>query len=123
MRDVRDFCRSKSLDAAKALANIIDDVVTEEDGRVRSREGGRIVVVAAQTLLTWAFGKPPDYDPSQDRAPIEIDTSILSPEERKMMLSVLRQGLLKQIDAEPDPSEASRVPRQEGGKARIGVCF
>jgi hypothetical protein len=96
------YVRSKSLYAAKALANIIDDVVVEEDGRVRNREDGRIVVVAAQTLLTSAYGKPPDYDPREDHIRFKL-TPVLSDEQRSVLLAMLRAGPLKDATGNSEP--------------------
>ena len=57
--EVREICRNKSAAAAQALIRIVEDV----DQNGRNAEDGRVVVVASQTILHWAFGKPPDYDP------------------------------------------------------------
>ncbi len=64
LRELQQACRKKSLDGFAALCRVIDDVVVDESGQVRNREDGRVVVFAVQTLWSWGFGKPPDYDPT-----------------------------------------------------------
>lgn len=96
LREVQSLCRNKSMAAARALIALVEDV----DANGLPRQDGRIVVVAAQTILTWAYGKPPEYDPKEDRASLAIDTSSLSTEERKFLLALLRRGIVK--EAEPD---------------------
>jgi hypothetical protein len=103
---VRDICREACPDGARALANIVRDL--DENGR--NREDGRVVVVAVQTLFTWAYGKPPDYDPREDKPAVTIHTSHLSPEDRAHMLRILRTGVLREADPEP----ASETPEIEG---------
>ena len=92
--------------SALALCDMAED--PNEDGRVRA--------VAAQQVLTWAFGKPPDYDPRVDRPAVEFNTAVLSAAERNLLLSLLRRGLLK--ESEPDP--ASEPPAEIEGKAEGG---
>jgi hypothetical protein len=96
MREVRDLCRARSLASARTLCGIAED--PNEDGRVR--------VVAAQQVLTWAYGKPPDYDPNEDRSPMAINLSVLSTEEKKQMLEFLRRGLVTEaVPTMPDTGE------------------
>src|ERR1700689_2565181 len=77
LREVQALARSKSLVALEALIRVVEDTVIDEDGRTRNREDGRIVAVAAQTILTWGYGKPPDYDPREDQVRSVVDTSVL----------------------------------------------
>ena len=101
MKEIRDLCRSASVDAANSLITIVRDTVIDEDGRTHNREDGRVVVLAAQTILTWAYGKPPDYDPREDRPPVTIDTSVLSSAQKLALLDMLRAGLLKESGDPP----------------------
>jgi hypothetical protein len=88
------LCRERSLASATALCDMAED--PKEDGRVRA--------VCAQTILTWAFGRPPDYDPREDRPDLAIDTSQLSSEERRFLLAILRKGMVKEVEPEARPS-------------------
>jgi hypothetical protein len=97
-REVRELARAKTLSATQALIDIVE--ARDENGRLL--EDGRVVVVAATALLTWAYGKPPDYDPTEDRVPMKIDTSNLTREERAALLAIMRKGVLKQ-DLPDDP--------------------
>ena len=108
-REVREICRNKSAAAALALIRIVEDV----DQNDRNVEDGRVVVVAAQTILTWAYGKPPDYDPREDKPPVTIDTSHLSSEDRAPMLRILRFGVLRYTEGEP----AADPPTEIAGEA------
>jgi len=104
-REVREICRNKSAAAAQALIRIVEDV----DANGRNVEDGRVVVVAAQTILTWAFGKPPDYDPREDKPPLAINTSVLTVEERRLLLALLRKGLAKEIVADPASESSEQI--------------
>ena len=86
-REVREICRNKSA-AEQALIRIVEDV----DHNGRNVKDGRVVVIAAQTILTWAYGKPPDYDPKEVRGNLRINTSILTPAEKHHLLALLRGG-------------------------------
>lgn len=101
LKEVRQLCRQKGVAAAQALIRIIED----------PNEDSRIVVVAAQTVLTWAYGKPPDYDPNEEKPRQLVDVSVLTLAEQKQMLGFLRRGLIK--DVEPGPDEAT-APVIEG---------
>jgi hypothetical protein len=103
LKPVRELCRQKSMAAAESLIRIVEDV--DENGR--NNEDGRIVVVAAQTILTWAWGKPPDYDPNTERKPMSIDTSSLTATERAQMLAILRKGIIRESD---QPGQAAAAP-------------
>jgi hypothetical protein len=99
LREVRTLCRNKSLLAAEALIDVIGRA-KERDVRGVPIEDGRVVVVAAQQVLTWAFGKPPDYAPKEDRPAQVIDVSVLSTAEQRMLLDFLRRGLVREAPAE-----------------------
>ena len=103
LREVRDICREACPDGARALAEIIRD--RDENGNLREKDG-RVIAVVVQTLFTWGYGKPPEYDPREDRPNLAIDTSALSTEERKFLLSLLRRGIVKEAEPEqpaPEP--------------------
>ena len=61
----------------------------------------RVALMGAEKVMVWSWGKPPDYDPREDRPAIKIDTSIMSPEEWAMLLRLFRKGLLRDT-AEPE---------------------
>jgi len=108
-REVREICRNKSAAAAQALIRIVEDV----DANGRNVEDGRVVVVAAQTILTWAYGKPPDYDPREDKPPLNINLGVATTEEKRMLLDLLRRGLV----TETTPDTAPDTPEQIEGKS------
>jgi hypothetical protein len=62
-------------------------------------------------VLTWAYGKPPDCDPREDKTGMRTNTSVLTPEERKLLLSLLRRGLVEEVEAQ---SVADPLQKIEG---------
>jgi hypothetical protein len=102
LREVQKLAREKSLTALRALIGIVEDI----DERGLPNQDGRVVVVAAQTILTWGYGKPADYNPSDDKPPVVIDTSGLSAEERVVMLKLLRKGIVREQIQDPEPERA-----------------
>jgi hypothetical protein len=61
---VREIRCEACPDRARALTEIIRD--RDENGQLRETDG-RVIAVVVQTLFTWAYGNPPDYDPREDR--------------------------------------------------------
>ncbi len=116
LREVRALCRTKSMMAAEALIDVVGRA-KERDSRGMPIEDGRVVVVAAQTILTWAYGKPPDYDPNEDKGALRIDTSVLATAEKELLLSFMRRGLVNEA-----PAEAPAEIEGEGGGRREGAC-
>jgi hypothetical protein len=94
-REAQRITREKSPEAARRLGELMNS--TDE----------RVALMAADKVLTWAWGKPPEYDGREDPPDVSIDTSILSPEERTMLLSVLRRGLLKKVELAAKPGATS----------------
>jgi hypothetical protein len=109
MKYLRDSCRKLCADGVVALSRIVTETVIDEQGREHNAHDGKVVVAAVQILFTWAYGKPPEYDPREDRPPLAIDTSILSPAERALLLSLMRRGLVKEAEVEPAREEAPRI--------------
>ncbi len=105
LKEVQGLARNKSLDSLRAMISIIDDKVIDADGHTRNREDGRIVVVAAQTILTWAYGKPPDYDPRADKPELTIDLAVLSQADKQQLLGLLRRGIVREADPVSDQAE------------------
>ena len=108
LRDVQRLAREKSMTALQALIGLVEDV----DDKGLPNQDGRIVVVAAQTILTWGYGKPPDYDPREDQPEATIDVSVLSRAERQQLLEWLERGLIR----EAAPAEAT--PKVESPTSR-----
>jgi hypothetical protein len=108
LREVQRLAREKSLTALKALIGIVEDV----DANGVPNQDGRIVVVAAQTILTWGYGKPPNYDPRDDQPAAFIDTSVLSLAEQRQVLECL-EWLDRESIRDAAPAEAT--PEIEGG--------
>lgn len=67
-REAQRITREKSPEAARRPGELMNG--TDE----------RVALMATDKVLTWAWGKPPEYDPREDSPDVSIDTSILSPE-------------------------------------------
>jgi hypothetical protein len=52
----------------------------------------RVAVVASNSVLDHAFGKPRDYDPKEERPPATFDTSGFTHAERAQLLALLRKA-------------------------------
>jgi hypothetical protein len=85
-REAQRITREKSPEAARRL------------GELMNSSDERVALMAADKVLQWAWGKPPDYDPREDKPPVTIDTSVLTREERTVLLAALRKGLLRSAE-------------------------
>jgi hypothetical protein len=94
-REAQRITREKSPDAARRLVELM---YSDDD---------RVALMAAEKVMVWSWGKPPDYVPREDRPPLTINTSILTRAERAMLLLILRRGLL--VPNEPGPDEAPQI--------------
>jgi hypothetical protein len=80
-QETQRYCREKSPEAAQKLHELM------------SSDDERVALMAADKLMTWARGKPPDYDPATDRSPPRFD------------LSKLTQGLINEMLPKGDCSQ------------------
>lgn len=102
MKELRAQCRKISAPGVKALERILTETVIDEHGNIRNAHEGKVIVAAMQIALTWGYGKPPEYDPKEDEPGVRIDTSSLSPVQRKALLDALRAGVLRPADDVPE---------------------
>jgi hypothetical protein len=102
LKEVRQLCRKESLDAAHAL---ISTYKTPE-GLIDRTADPKVVVVAVQTLLKWAFGEPPPYDPHSEKPPMTVDLSGMSLDERRDMLRLMQ----RLSNARPDDTSQDNGP-------------
>jgi len=87
LKEVRELAKVKSVAALQSLVACFET----PDGQIDRTADGRVVAVAAQAVLTWAFGKPPDYDPAEDRPLVTTDFNGLTLEEKKQLLALVRR--------------------------------
>jgi hypothetical protein len=113
LREVQKLAREKGLTSLRALIGIVEDV--DADGI--PNQDGRVVVVAAQTILTWGHGKPPDYDPREDRPPTEINLAVATTEEKRMLLDLLRRGLVTEATPAAAPEQIEGMTVEPRGDA------
>jgi len=108
LKRVQALARAKSFDAVQRLSEIIERNAPREpnsDGAIAELpDDPRVVIVAAQTLLTWAWGKPPEYNPDEDAM---RDITSMTPAQRmQRVIEILRTSLAHEIDGkaeEPKP--------------------
>lgn len=103
LKQVQQYARDKSMSAVQALSAMVED--PEEDSRV--------VIIAAQTILTWAFGKPPDYDPNSEKPSVLVDFSRLDTAQLQLLKTLLDSGAIRPTDAAPAPSESEAALASE----------
>lgn len=102
LKEVRQICRKACPEGAHALADYVR--MRDEHGH-HPETDGRVLAVVVQTLFTWAYGKPPDYDPREDRPAVGINLSVLSAKQKRDLLDMLRSGLLVGDEGEPQTTE------------------
>jgi hypothetical protein len=98
LKAVQILCREKSLKSAQVLAEIAEN--PEEDSARR--------IVAADKILTWAFGKPPDYDPTSDRPAMLLDLSRLTAAQLTLVKHMIDSGAIRPA-AEPVVADETNV--------------
>jgi hypothetical protein len=91
----RRICREASPEAAATLVELIHD----KDPRIRGW--------AADKVLTWAFGKPPDYDPRTDQPPMRIDFSRLTLDQLAVLRAMIDSGAFRPATSETDNEHGS----------------
>jgi hypothetical protein len=101
-REAERITRERSPDAAGRLVELM---YSDDD---------RVALMAAEKEMVWSWGKPPEYDPRADAPAMKINTSIMSPEEHRMLLGLLRRGL--PVPSEPAPDEAVPEIDAMGGR-------
>ena len=72
-----------------------------------------VASVVVLGIFDRAYGKPKDFDPSEERRPMKIDLSRLTHAQKVAMLEILRTGVLSEAGPEPD----QRPPGQIEGAA------
>jgi hypothetical protein len=76
--------------ALTALIGLVEDA---GDKGLPNRHG-RLVIVRRADHPALGYGKPPDYDPREDKPAITIKTDHLTKEVCATMLRILRSGVL-----------------------------
>lgn len=81
-------------------------------------EDERVAVAAQQAVLDRAWRRPRDYAPREERPNLWINATIMSTEERRFLLALLRRGLVKEAGAEPD-AVSQREPAMREGSVQV----
>jgi hypothetical protein len=71
----------------------------------------RVASVVVLGIFDRAYGKPKEFDPSEERKPLALNASVLSTAEKEQLLGFLRRGLVTEIDPVTD------APQPIEGKA------
>jgi hypothetical protein len=85
MKEVRVLARKQSMDALIALIGCYK----RPDGKIDRAVDGRVVVAAASTVLKWAYGEPPPYDPNAEKSDVRINLEGMSLAERRRILEIM----------------------------------
>lgn len=101
LRDVQRLARKESVDALISLVGCYK----RPDGKIDRTADGRVVQAAASTVLTWAFGKAPDYDPNREKPAVKFDLSGLSIEEKRLMLRIMAKTTMTETTEGDDVEE------------------
>jgi hypothetical protein len=83
------------------------------EGKIARNVDGRIVAVASQGVLKWAFGEPPPYDPTQEKPELRIDLSGLTLEERRLLLAAMDRVTTVAAEHGPEDGPAFDASRFE----------
>ena len=114
LKEIRELARHKSVESVESLGYIIRAFNAQfkpDDGIQAQDIDGRIVVVAAQTILTWAYGKPPDYDPKTEGPELPVDLSKLTHDDLKALQAIMARATgVTVVDAEPVAEAPSVQP-------------
>ena len=71
----------------------------------------RVASIVTLEIFDRAYGKPKDFDPSEERPPVRVDVSKLSLAKRKEMLAMIRQTVT--VEPRPgQPREALDAPQE-----------
>jgi hypothetical protein len=94
--ETQQLCRQHSLEAVQALIERLKD------------PDGRIVVVAANSILERAWGKVREAKPEEQQQ-AHIDLSALSAEEMRIMLALAQSGRLRAIPGDGQSDAAPTI--------------
>ena len=95
LRQVRQMAKAKS---PEITAKLIDIALHDQDTRV--------AVVACQTVLTWAHGRPENLKPDDGEPRAKLDLSKLTPGELKVLLKLVDSP---RFAAAPEPGGGDDV--------------
>ena len=101
LKRVQRLARQKCEPSIEVLSSIVDDwskpvYARNRDGDlVEMERDPRPVIVAAQTLLTWGFGKPPDYNPDDDKPSLMVDLARLTPSQLALIRTMIESGAIR----------------------------
>lgn len=94
LREVRSIARERSPRAVNRLNELMEG------------DDPRVAVVAAQTILTWAFGRPENLPPEAGAPRAQIDLSRLNTSELRVLLKLADSG---RLGAAPETAEPPAV--------------
>jgi hypothetical protein len=99
--EARRICREASPAAAKTLIELMRD----KDPRIRGWASDRV--------LSWAFGKPPDYNPEEDRPSLVVDLARLTPDQLALLRLMIDSGAIRRAVSEIDVTGEEQGPPRD----------
>ena len=78
-------------EARKLCAEHTPEAIRKQIELMRTCDDPRVVTMVTQAIIDRGAGKPRDHSNEQDRG--RIDLSVLTPDERQLMASLLRKAM------------------------------
>lgn len=95
LKEVQQLARKKSINALHALIACYETPT----GKIARDRDPRVVAIATQAVMKWAYGEPPAYDPTMEKPEMKIDLSGLTLEEKRILLAAMDR--VSTVVAEP----------------------
>ena len=109
LRQVRQMAKARS---PEVTARLIDIALHDPDTRV--------AVVASQTVLTWAHGRPENLKPEDGEPRGKLDLSKLTDRELKIMVKLADSGRLGVAPPEPGGNDDDQHQRRCSARCMAG---
>jgi hypothetical protein len=93
-------------DPREAVRRLVELMESDDD---------HVALMAADKVLQWAWGRPPDHDPWEHKPARKIDTSVPTTAEKRRMLDFLLRGLIRQDNQATGSESASPIEGQAEG--------
>ena len=85
IRKLQRMCRELSFPAIQRCGEVV----------ANDQEDPRLWIAATQILLTWGFGKPPDYNPDDDKPSLMVDLARLTPSQLALIRTMIESGAIR----------------------------
>jgi hypothetical protein len=94
------------------VINMLAVAVLGRRAELAESKDERVATMVSLGIRDRAFGKPKDYDPREDRQPVRIDLTRLTPDQLAPLRIMIDSGAIRPAVLEVD--EAGEKPNLEG---------